>query len=223
MWSSFRGVDAQGRAWRSAGRRGRHVVRSRFGRSFQSSRPGGFCGSPGAIISLCCLLLGLSDQIYLTGEAVRVALLLRICFNILPFNAAVAVHAQGAIELVIMSVAIRIIAKNIEICGRERRSACLADKAGPVIASGELAVLGTDRLSFNYFSTTSAVAFVGSRRSLRRRWARLSWGCGSYSQITRMCRTREERLLRRSNRRGTTTLNCWVCTHVWCEQRRFAS
>ena len=56
------------------------------------------------------------------------ALLLRICFNILPFDTSVAMPAQGAVKLMIVSVAIGMIAKNIEVCRRKGRSASLTDK-----------------------------------------------------------------------------------------------
>lgn len=78
---------------------------------------------------------------YLTGETVWVAFLLRIRFNILPFDTSVAVLAQRAIELMIVSVAIRVIAKNVKVCRSERSSASLADKTVPVIASREQTVL----------------------------------------------------------------------------------
>lgn len=70
-----------------------------------------------------------------------VAFLLHIRFNVLPFDTSVAVLAQRAIKLMIVSVAIRVIAKNVKVCGRERSPASLADKAIPVIASRELTVL----------------------------------------------------------------------------------
>lgn len=71
------------------------------------------------------------------------------CLDVLAFDAAITCHAQGLVELMIMSMTIRMIAMNVKIGGTKRFLASHARETTLVISTSDATVGRTDRLTHN--------------------------------------------------------------------------
>lgn len=99
-------------------------------------------------------------------KAPRVEFLTRICFEVLAFNTAVAGVAQGSVELVVMSLAVRRVLEDVELGCGEGVGTFSADKAVLVVPPSKATRRVLDRLSYNGLGATAAVALASSFGSL---------------------------------------------------------
>ena len=90
-------------------------------------------------------------------------LLLQLRLQVLAFDTSVAALAHRAVELVVVPLAVRVVIDNVEVSGLERLLTSFAHEAVFMVAAGETAIGGADRLSLDDLSTTSTFAFVCSR------------------------------------------------------------
>ena len=79
-------------------------------------------------------------MLYLTGEAVRVVLLLRVGLQILSFNAAVTTRTDRIVEFVVVPPTIRVIAMDVEIGRLEWFFASPANEAFLVVSTCQPAI-----------------------------------------------------------------------------------
>jgi len=95
------------------------------------------------------------------GEASWVKLLARVGLEVLSLDSTVAPLTQGAVQLMVVMLAVRVVINNIKVGRLERLLACFANETRFVPTSSESAVSSLDGFAGDELSTAAAVASVG--------------------------------------------------------------
>lgn len=81
---------------------------------------------------------------FLARDAVRVEFSLLVCFQVLPFYAAIALCAERVVVLVVVPCAVRVVVVDIEVDALKQSVAILADETLSVISTSQPTVGGAD-------------------------------------------------------------------------------